>query len=57
MINHFLAFQVVLAFGLMALGVAIGLKTEDYQVAGIFAGGGFFYLLVWIAVKRKMNSD
>jgi hypothetical protein len=41
----------------MALGVAIGLKTEDYQVAGIFAGGGFFYLLVWIAVKRKMNSD
>jgi hypothetical protein len=57
MINHFLAFQVVLAFGLMAIGVAIGLKTEDYQVAGIFAGGGFLYLLVWMAVKRKINSD
>ncbi len=57
MINHFLNFQVVLAFAGIAAGVIVGVKSENYELAGIFAGGGFLYLLVWIAVKRKMNSD
>lgn len=57
MVNHFLNFQVVLAFAVIVGGVVIGLKGEDYELAGIFGGCGFLYLLVWIAVKRKMNSD
>jgi hypothetical protein len=55
--NYFLNFQVVLGFGLIIAGIALGVGSENYGLAGIFAFGGFIYFMVWRAVRRYMNSD